>query len=255
MPEPRGFLRSRAPGGLDPKDQELAFSRDISPDDEMMRMSPPDTYYHFGLAALAYIRFALKLVGKPHPKNILDLPSGYGRVLRMLKAAFPDSRLTACDLNREAVDYCARAFDVIPAYSTEDPGAIELAGGFDLIWCGSLLTHVDADRWKGFLAMFEEQLAPEGLMVLTVGGRTIADEARDGGPMFGIKDLTRLLKNYDRYGFGFEPYPHSHGGYGIAMASPSWTCKELEHHPGLSLVMYTEGGWNGRQDAFACIRL
>jgi hypothetical protein len=34
-----------------------------------------------------------------------------------------------------------------------------------------------------------------------------------------------------------------------------WVCRELEHHPGLRLVLYQEGGWNGRQDGIACSRM
>jgi SAM-dependent methyltransferase len=233
-------------------DDQPEFIRDISPNDQM-HMSTPDVYYRFGLTALAYIKLALRAAGQREPKSILDLPSGYGRVLRMLKAAFPDARITACDIDRAAVDYCVRTFGAVPGYSTEVPEEIDLPAGFDLIWCGSLLTHLNADRWRGFLALFEQQLSADGVVIFTVNGRTIANDVRSGKRKFGIEDHSRLVRRYARGGFGFEPYTHSDGGYGISLSSPSFVWKELEQHPGLKLLMYTEGGWNGRQDAVACV--
>ncbi|MCI0464995.1 MAG: class I SAM-dependent methyltransferase, partial [Gemmataceae bacterium] len=38
----------------------------------------------------------------------LDLPSGYGRVTRLLAATIPAPRITAADVDREAVRFCRR---------------------------------------------------------------------------------------------------------------------------------------------------
>ena len=42
-----------------------------------------------GRRALELIHFSGELCDKPHYPDILDLPCGHGRVLRMLAAAFP----------------------------------------------------------------------------------------------------------------------------------------------------------------------
>jgi SAM-dependent methyltransferase len=231
---------------------ELDFIRDISPNDEM-RMTTAENYFIFGLEALTYIKDAIRTARVGDPENILDVPSGHGRVLRMLKAAYPAARLTACDINRDAVDYCARVFGAEPLYSVEDPAEIELPGDFDLIWCGSLLTHVDVDKWHGFMSLFEEQLAPSGMLVFTTHGRGSAEEVRTRKRRFPIEDAERLIRDYDCDGFGFECY-HDSAGYGISMSSPAWVCRQLESHSALRLLLYTEGGWHGRQDAVACLR-
>jgi hypothetical protein len=59
----------------------------------------------------------------------------------MLSAASPDAAITACDLDHEAVEFCARTFSARPAFSRELPEQIALPERFDLIWVGSLLTH------------------------------------------------------------------------------------------------------------------
>jgi SAM-dependent methyltransferase len=236
------------PGGL-----ELEFIPDISPQDGM-NVSTRDVYYRFGLAALAYIRLALQAAGDLEPRNILDLPSGYGRVLRMLKAAYPDADLTACDIDRAAVDFCAETFDAIPAYSTEDVSDLRLAGHYDLIWCGSLLTHLGAEGWSRFLAWFEQHLRKGGVLVFTTHGRLIADEVRSGRRRFSVRDLSALVAAYERDGFGYEPYVDPERDNGISLSSPAWVCKKLERCPSLELLTYTERGWNGRQDAVTCVR-
>ena len=93
-----------------------------------------------GVSALQRIRDALEAAGKDRVSSILDFPSGHGRILRVLKAAFPDARLAAGDLNRDAVDFCAQTFGAAPIYSAQRPEDITIDDSYDLIWCGSLLT-------------------------------------------------------------------------------------------------------------------
>jgi SAM-dependent methyltransferase len=239
---------------LPPADRELEFIRDISEQDAMQKGVPPEAYYRVGLRALAYIRLALAAAGAHDARKILDLPSGYGRVLRMLKAAFPGAELTACDLNRAAVDFCAETFGAIPAYSAEDPTDLQLTGDYDLIWCGSLLTHLDVAGWRRFLPWFERHLAEGGVLVFTTHGRSIADDIRGGRREYPVADLEALGAEYASDGFGYQPYPNHQWAYGISLSSPAWVCRELERCPSLKLIMYTEQGWDGVQDAVTCVR-
>ncbi len=254
-PEGPGYPTTRPVIKSPRGDRELEFIRDIAPRDGMKKDVPPEAYYRVGLAALACIRHALDVAGVDEPRNILDLPSGYGRVLRMLKAAFPDADLTACDVDRAAVDFCAQTFGATPAYSSEDPSDLRLAGEYDLIWCGSLLTHLGAEGWRRFLPWFERQLRDGGILVFTTHGRSIADEIRSGRREFPVRDLNALVAAYDGGGFGYEPYPNHQWDYGMSLSAPAWVCGELQRCPDLKLLMYTEQGWDGFQDAVACVKL
>ena len=91
------------------------------------------------------------------------------------------------------------------------------------------------------------------MLAFTVHGRTIIDEVRSGKRKFRIKNHGRLLRRYRRNGYSFEPYVDSSGGYGISLSSPAFVWRELEQSTGLRLLMYSESGWNGRQDAVACV--
>jgi Methyltransferase domain len=206
------------------------------------------------VAALQPIKVALAAAGRESVETLLDFASGHGRVLRALKAAFPEARLAACDLDRDAVDFCARTFGATPVYSHEDPARIKVEDRFDLIWCGSLFTHIDAPRWPGFLDVLGSLLASRGVLVFTTGGRSVAAEMRDGDHQGLTADLARgLLEDFDRTGFGYRDYP-GQSGYGLARCRPAWVCDQLERTAGIELLGYTERGWNRRQDAVACIR-
>jgi SAM-dependent methyltransferase len=227
-------------------------------------VSPKETMHnmHLGGDLAGYLRTGEWIVGRIHRilelaekegvSRILDLPCGYGRVARWLRADFPQARLVVCDIDRDAVDFCAETFDGKPVYSAERPKEIELPGRFDLIWCGSLVTHLDRLGWIGFMQFFESALKPGGVLIFTTLGRFAAETFhRDGGDRQGLSDerSAALFRAYDEHGFGFCDYADEEG-YGLSLASPPWVCRLLEEHaPCLDLLAYTAGGWGLRWGA------
>ena len=99
----------------------------LSPNDEMFT-GDLDDYIGVAETAIVQIAHAMALTGRTDCRRILDLPCGHGRVLRALRAVFPDAELVACDINRNAVDFCAAQFGALPVYSTPDPHEIPLDG-------------------------------------------------------------------------------------------------------------------------------
>jgi SAM-dependent methyltransferase len=226
-------------------------------------LAHPEHYFEAGRSAVRLIRLAKEAAEVQRPlRRILDLPCGYGRIMRALRDAFPEAELTACDISKEAVDFCAEAFGAKAAYSTEDPARIEVEGPFDLIWCGSLVTHVDAPRWDGFLDLFTARLARRGLLVFTTCGRNVASALRAGRD-FGLPADTvdGLLTDYERDGFGYRDYPREQlaemdwesRGYGLSLATPAWVCAQIAKRSELRLVSFLEHGFNHSQDAVACL--
>lgn len=227
----------------------------IAPNDGMLHKEWGDElalaeYLESSRTALGAVRAALAAAGKTDVRRILDLPCGHGRILRVFKAAFPDADLTACDIDRDGVDFCASQFGAEPVYSVEDPARIPIRGTFDLIWCGSLLTHVDAPRWPGFLHLFRSLLAPDGVCVFTTHGVGAVEYIEHGRSTYGVPAPRKLLRHYERYGFGYQPYqPGSR--YGISMSSVGWVVGQIAKLADTRLVMYLEKGWNNHQDVVA----
>src|SRR4030095_3516806 len=90
-------------------------------------------YYKVGLSAISCINEALDIAGLTAVRSILDLPCGSGRVLRFLVHRFPEAEITACELERGPVEFCARTFGVRPAYSSSNLSEVSLGKKFDLI--------------------------------------------------------------------------------------------------------------------------
>jgi SAM-dependent methyltransferase len=229
---------------------------EISPDDPASSAKNPQMYFASGKLALEQVQLALLAARKANVDSILDFPCGWGRVLRFLKAGFPTAALTVCDIHQPAVDFCANTFDATPILSKEDPLELEIQGQFDLIWCGSLLTHVDRELWSKFLTFFESLLVPEGILVFTTHGRYIADEVlRACSRQMALRkeQVEALLHDYDRDGFAYSDYPvppkqrpraRSHPEhYGVSLSSPAWVSSELTKLSGIQLLTYSEGGY------------
>lgn len=251
-------------------------SREIHPD-ERMNAANHNHYFGVGDSAMRLVKTALLLSDKRPAdlKRILDFPCGHGRVLRTFRAAFPDTQLTAGDLLADGVKFCADQFNATSVYSNKNPttSLFPDAGQYDLIFVGSLLTHLDAPRWTHFLQLFHDLLAPNGILIITVHGPFVAYRLETGFsyrytdknvpsnapalPSNFLPDLPlfnrHLLHSYYTTDFAYGD-DGSGQGYGISLARPAWTLRQFENHPALRLLYYTERGWDNHQDAVALIK-
>jgi SAM-dependent methyltransferase len=227
--------------------------RTVSAKDEMFNPQHEDAYFDTGASAAHCIRLAMDAVGKETVSNILDFPCGHGRVLRALGASFPEANLTACDIDRDGVDFCEETFAATGVYSSEDLSTVQLDGGFDLIWVGSLFTHLPDTKWWAFLDFLTERLAPDGLLVFTTHGPWCAEQIRvNKSPLGGArKGHLSMLRGYDATGFGFAGFRQLEA-YGNSLATPAAVAQRLQAVEGLRLVIYLERGWGRFQDVIAC---
>src|SRR5436190_9999797 len=104
----------------------LVPNQSISPNDAMFDRNHPAYYYKAGKSALNCIRLSLSAANKASISSILDLPCGHGRVLRYLQAEFPQAKITACDLDQDAVDFCAKTFECRGIYSQRNLSKLAL---------------------------------------------------------------------------------------------------------------------------------
>lgn len=230
------------------------INKKISPNDLMYKAAKAH-YFTWGLAALKRVQITMDKVGKPAVNRILDLPCGHGRELRFFLTAFPEAHITACDIDPDGVDFCVKTFGVEGVYSEKDALSIPITEKFDLIWCGSLLTHLDIKDWRKFLQFFNDRLEKGGILIFTTHGHQIIDDFRKEILDLGIEenDRRRMLEEYDASEFGYSDYT-GQKGIGVSLSSPEWVCEFLKQFPNLHLIEYTERGWFNYQDTVACIR-
>jgi SAM-dependent methyltransferase len=221
----------------------------VSPNDTMFT-GHEGHYFAVGHSGVAAIAVAMGLSGRTGFERILDLPCGHGRVLRALRAFCPEAEIVACDIDRDGVDFCARTFGAVPLYSEEDPAVIPLEGSFDLIWVGSLLTHLDSPLVLGFFDLFEKHLAPDGLLVFTTHGRRAHRRFVESTKN---EEYQAIVRAGWATGFAYFDNPGV-VGYGTAYMQPSWVLAQLFDRENLQLVYYRENGWADMQDAVALVK-
>jgi SAM-dependent methyltransferase len=223
--------------------------RTISLRDAMVRDGLQEQYFELGRRALELVLFSGRLCDKPHYHDILDLPCGHGRVLRWLRAHYDYARITACDLDRDAVDFCAGHFRATGVYSQPDLRALAFPAPFELVWCGSLLTHLSEEHWLAALDRLIAWTREFGVIVFTTQGRCFTSLLARGRTNVAENiDKPALLADFGRTGFAYQRYFEAElGDYGVAVTSPEWIGRALQRHPGVILRAYLEEAW-GMQD-------
>lgn len=228
----------------------LPVDRTLSPRDGMVASGLEGQYFDLGRRALELIHFSSVLCDKPHYPAMLDLPCGHGRVLRWLKAHYPYATITACDLDRDGVDFCAQQFGATPLYSEPDLRRLPLAAQFDLIWVGSLVTHLDETRWLHTLDCLVKWTKECGVIVFSTQGRTVTSLLARGRKNVAenIKK-PELLDEFARRGFAYQRYFEAtpEADYGFAATSPEWLMRALQRYPDVIIRAYLEEAW-GMQD-------
>lgn len=222
---------------------------EVSPDDAMYHGLAALTYFSVGADALSLIRQSLLLAEHDAPGTILDLPCGYGRVLRWMRAEWPGARIAACDLDRDAVEWCRRAFGVEGVYSEPDLRRVDLGGPYDVIWVGSLLTHLDGPDWQPALTALAGALSPGGLLVFTTHGQEHRERIRKGQPTGPVADPAGLMAGWESAGFGYSDYI-GQPGYGISLSRPDWVRSTVSGVPGIEPLAFWISGWNRHQDVY-----
>lgn len=221
-------------------------SRTISTNDGMYKKAA-GAYLFVGALAVQLIRQCMRAAGTGMVLRVLDFGCGHGRVMRVLRPAFPDAELVACDIDHDAVSFCAEHFGARPVDSSKDPASVPLEGAFDLIWGGSVLTHLDPAGWEPLLSMLAHRLAPGGAAVVTVNGGPMTHVWETGKWFYTLPpdELAKLVAGYRKQGVGYRPYPHQED-YGLSVSSMAKVA-EIAAAAGLQVVAHLEGAWAPRR--------
>jgi hypothetical protein len=164
----------------------------------------------------------------------------------------------------EAISFCADTFGAIPVRGNDDLGKISLPAKYDVIWVGSVFTHLPVERWEALLFFLQESLASGGLLVFTIHGRTalwvIQNHTLRKSHM-SSEAFAEIKKKYKESGYSFYSYNNKHvsslstmgievseESYGLSFTRPDWVCNYLLRFERLFLTSYNEGGWGRNHD-------
>jgi SAM-dependent methyltransferase len=223
--------------------------QDVSPSDMMNNQ----WYFDVGRSAVEVILAGMMSSYVHRVDRVLDLPCGHGRVLRHLVKMFPDAEFHASDLDQGGMEYCASKFNAIACPSMPELSEVDFGTQFDLIWVGSLFTHVNEVQAAKWLAHLARYITPSGIIVATMHGRWSEDVNRHH-PYIGTDRWELVMKGYIEHGYGYSDYvpeessEHVSGSYGISMARPHKMMRMLESIHGIRIFSYNERAWADHQD-------
>jgi len=209
-------------------------------------------YLSVGLSAIRCIEGALeKSESGKEIRSILDLPCGYGRVLRFLRVRFPGAAITVSEVDPGMLAFCRRTFCVNSIASDPDFNKIALTDRFDLIWCGSLITHIDETDASNLLKFFYHHLSPSGLCVFTTHGQYSVDSLHNGSITYGLTTdrQSQLLSGFREKGYGYADY-EKENGYGISAVSHRRMNTVATSIGDWKETIFLERGWDNHQDVY-----
>lgn len=224
-------------------------------------ISPGETmgginYMHVGATAADIVRTSVLASRLTKVKTVLDLPSGHGRVLRHLVKMFPQAEFDVCDLDIPGMDFCVKQFGARAIPSNPDLTKTVFDREYDLIWIGSLFTHLPELRTREWLAFLAKHLSPTGVIVATFHGRW-ALRMQQIIPYLDARRWETVLEGYFKNAYGYVDYVEGfvpgciEGSYGISAAKPRKLVEIIEDIPGVRIFLYQEKGWGDNHDVIA----
>ena len=131
-------------------------------------------YIKVGESAMRNMQTSLKAASRSFCdiEDCLDMACGYGRVLRLLQTRIAPGKIIVCDIVEEAVKFCQEEFGVRPLLSGPDLMQLSFPGQYDLIWVGSLFTHLKPADGLLFIDHLVASLKPGGVLVFSSQGPT-----------------------------------------------------------------------------------
>lgn len=116
--------------------------------------------------------------GRPLPRlnSFLEFACGYGRMTRFLVHRLDRARIMVSDIDPAAVAFTCDTFGVRGFCSVEEPRNLLHGGRYEVIYVGSLFTHLSHAYWGAWLQCLYTLLSEKGLLIFSTHGLKVLDE-------------------------------------------------------------------------------
>ncbi|MBP1709728.1 MAG: hypothetical protein H6Q47_261, partial [Deltaproteobacteria bacterium] len=156
---------------ISPYDDVYKFHRNSTTHEEMARYS----YFNNGWGIFQIVKEIVRSTGKTFSdiSSFLDFACGYGRFARFLVQEMGSNKVWACDIDRGAVDFQKKYFNVNGFYSESTPSRTNFPKKFELICVVSLFSHLPKDRFREWLETLYNILEDDGVLIFSTHGELI----------------------------------------------------------------------------------
>lgn len=209
----------------------------------------PEDYAFVGESGLISIISVLLASPTKEVNTILDFGCGHGRVGRYLRAFFPGAQITFADQDKGCVQFCAETFHGLSYQTPHSFADLQFEHKYDLIWLGSVFTHMDYERMKILFDKLFNSLQQAGLLIGTFRGNKMY-QTYLRNPKVAERDRD-LIKQYEETGVAYKAYDNFGYDWGLSLVKPFKLIELGERNPDARLVAYTEVGWANAHDVAA----
>jgi hypothetical protein len=240
----------------------LPVTRDIA-DHDQMASEHLGHYFGVGISALWTIQNILRcresaIEQRTPITAVLDFGCGCGRIGRFLRAGFPSAQIHVTDFRKEDVDWYIKT---LSATMAPDPLPDQ---GYDLIWLGSVFTHLAENEARALLARLLPSLRLGGVLAFSTQGRFAYRRAVECDPLMAeahpwmtynlpTAHLNQLLSAYDASGYGYVDYP-GQKEYGVSIVETAWYAKTVFDLADVTQIFFQERALDDHQDVLAFMR-
>ena len=200
--------------GLD----RAVFCRPVPAADEtFFKAVVPNYENDLGIAAFKFVEAGLRrydaydqLVsqvfgGFDRLDSVLDFASGYGRLTRVLVQRLAKEQIWVSDIYREAIAWQLKTYGVQGFYSTPSPRDLRHERVHDVVWVGSLFSHLPDGLFQDWLAKIWSFVGPRGVLAFSVHDQTLlpAGEAMDAAGLRYFRHSESDSLDPDIYGMTY----------------------------------------------------
>jgi SAM-dependent methyltransferase len=198
--------------------------------------------------------------------RVLDFGCGFGRITRVMRQMFPDAEIVACDVTPDKGKWCALHFGATPHVTEIDLDKLALPGQFDLIWLGSVVTHLNEAYATRLLTILWDHTAEHGLLMVSSRGRhfirqsanLIHEDATEKTWGLDRRQVLDTLTGVALSDYGFAPFKtvsafdrayldSETADYGTSTVKLEWWSR-LVDHLGDARMHFLEAAWDQLHD-------
>ncbi|RAK57174.1 hypothetical protein DJ018_04270 [Phenylobacterium deserti] len=156
--------------------------------------------------------------------TVLDFASGYGRLTRVLTQKLAPSQVFVSDIYAEAIAWQARTFGVNAVPSAPSPSEFRHDLRHDIVFVGSLFSHLPTELFHAWLARLYSLVAPGGVLAFSVHDETFLPEGQPLDPSglsyFRTSESGSL--DHDIYGMSYVSEAFVGEAIGRLPGAPGW---------------------------------